>query len=148
MATRRVVETLGRTGGFSVRQSRRRLLETFQHILQSTESLQAIQPGGTGFNSTLRVRLLHTAVRRRIMALAERKEGYYSIEEYGIPINDLDSAGTISTFSALLMYIGLPRQGIFLTTQEQDDYLSTLLTPELFLSYSGRSGVTPGFVTQ
>ncbi|KAH6688615.1 tat pathway signal sequence [Plectosphaerella plurivora] len=123
MATRRVVETLGRTGGFSVRQSRRRLLETFQHILQSTESLQAIQPGGSGFNSTLRVRLLHTAVRRRIMALAENKEGYYDINEYGIPINDLDSAGTISTFSALLMFIGLPRQGIFLTTQEQDDYL-------------------------
>lgn len=123
MATRRVVEVLGRTGGFSVRQSRKRLLETFQHTLQATQSLEAIQPGGVGFNSTLRVRLLHTAVRRRVMALAARKEGYYDVEEYGIPVNDLDSAGTISTFSALLLYMGLPRQGIFPSVQEQDDYL-------------------------
>lgn len=123
MATRRVVETLGRTGGFSVRQSRKRLLETFQHILQSTQSLESIQPGGAGWESTFRVRLLHTAVRRRVMALAARKEGYYDMEEYGVPISDLDSAGTVMTFSSLLMWVGLPRQGIFLTTQEQDDYL-------------------------
>lgn len=57
------------------------------------------------------------------MALAARKPGYYDVEEYGIPVNDLDSAGTISTFSALLLYMGLPRQGIFPSVQEQDDYL-------------------------
>ncbi len=57
------------------------------------------------------------------MALAARKPGNYDVEEYGIPVNDLDSAGTISTFSALLLYMGLPRQGIFPSVQEQDDYL-------------------------
>ncbi|GKT47028.1 uncharacterized protein ColSpa_07209 [Colletotrichum spaethianum] len=99
MGGRRVVETLSRTGGFGVKVTRRRLLETFQHILQVTRDLASVQPGGDGFASSLRVRL-------------------------GVPVNDLDSIGTISTFSATLLWIGLPRQGIFLTDAEKADYLA------------------------
>ncbi|KAM0273865.1 hypothetical protein ACHAQH_008197 [Verticillium albo-atrum] len=124
MGSRRVVETLARTGGFGVNVTRRRLLETFQHVLQVTASLSAVQPDGEGFASTLRVRLLHAAVRRRILALAAQREGYYSVSENGIPINDLDSAGTIATFSATLLWIGLPRQGIFLSDAEKADYIA------------------------
>ncbi|EGY15909.1 uncharacterized protein VDAG_07073 [Verticillium dahliae VdLs.17] len=79
MGSRRVVETLARTGGFGVNVTRRRLLETFQHVLQVTSSLPAIQPHGDGFASTIRVRLLHAAVRRRILALAAQKPEYYSL---------------------------------------------------------------------
>ncbi|KAK1481237.1 tat pathway signal sequence [Colletotrichum cuscutae] len=43
---------------------------------------------------------------------------------YGVPVNDLDSIGTITTFSSTLLWIGLPRQGIFLKDSEKQDYLA------------------------
>jgi hypothetical protein len=119
-----VVETLARTGGFSVSVAKRRMFETTQHILQVTQSLASIQPGGAGHASSIRVRLLHAAVRRRILKLEKERPGYYSVEEYGIPINDLDSIATIGTFSATLIWLGLPRQGIYLTSQETTDFIA------------------------
>lgn len=124
MAGRRVVETLTRTGGFGVKVARRRLLETFQHILQITRDLQSVKPGGEGFASSVRVRFLHAAVRRRILQLAKEKPGYYDVKACGIPVNDLDSIGTILSFSATLVWIGLPRQGIYLRQQETVDYMA------------------------
>ncbi|KAK3397058.1 hypothetical protein B0T20DRAFT_248268 [Sordaria brevicollis] len=149
MASHRVVETLARTGGFGVNVARRRLLETFQHILDVTEGVESMKPEGRGWKSTVRVRFLHASVRRRIMVLSsstqqdgekggeggvngngnegpEKKKGrgYYDTEKYGIPINDLDAIGTIASFSSALIWMGLPRQGIFLTAQEIEDYLA------------------------
>ncbi|CAL3973540.1 hypothetical protein PZA11_005753 [Diplocarpon coronariae] len=124
MGAARVTEVLARTGGFSPRVAKSRLYETTQHILQVTSSLRSIQPGGAGHIASIRVRLLHAAVRRRILALAKEKPSYYSVEDYGIPINDLDSIGTISTFSATLIWLGFPRQGIWLREQEVLDYLA------------------------
>jgi hypothetical protein len=43
---------------------------------------------------------------------------------YGVPINDLDSIATIGTFSATIIYLSLPRQGIFLRKQEIIDYIA------------------------
>lgn len=91
MGAARVVETLARTGGFSTKVARGRLFETTQHILQCTKSLESMQPGGDGFASTIRVRLLHAAVRQRIMKLRASKPEYYDVEAWGIPINDLDN---------------------------------------------------------
>lgn len=82
MGAARVVETLARTGGFSTKVARGRLFETTQHILQCTKSVESIQPGGDGFASTIRVRLLHAAVRNRIMKLASQKPSYYNVEEW------------------------------------------------------------------
>lgn len=124
MGAARVVETLARTGGFSTKVARRRLYETTQHILQCTKSLESIQPGGDGWASTIRVRLLHAAVRARIMGLQKSRPEYYNIEEWGIPINDLDSIATIGTFSGTLIWLSLPRQGIYLRKQEISDYLA------------------------
>jgi hypothetical protein len=124
MGAARVVETLARTGGFSTKVARSRMFETTQHILQCTKSLESIQPGGDGWASTLRVRLLHVAVRQRILALAKTKPEYYDTKAWGIPINDLDSVGTISTFSASLIWVSLPRQGLFLRQQEIVDYIA------------------------
>ncbi|KAK3110300.1 hypothetical protein LTR53_015533, partial [Teratosphaeriaceae sp. CCFEE 6253] len=124
MGAARVVETLARTGGFSTKVARSRLFETTQHILQCTKSLESIQPGGDGFASTIRVRLLHAAVRNRILKLAASKPGYYDVEAWGVPINDLDSMATINTFSATLIWLSLPRQGIFLRKQEITDYMA------------------------
>lgn len=122
MGAARVVETLSRTGGFNVSVARHRLFETTQHILECTRDLESIRPGGDGFASSLRVRLLHAAVRKRIMKLVQTHPGYYDVEEWGVPINDLDCIATISTFSATLLYLSLPRQGIYVTRQEAEDY--------------------------
>jgi len=119
-----VTEVLARTGGFSPKVAKGRMYETTQHILQITSSLESIKPGGAGHASSIRVRLLHAAVRRRILALAKRKPSYYSVEEYGVPINDLDSIGTISTFSSTLIWFGFPRQGIFLREREIEDFIA------------------------
>ncbi|KAF2221080.1 hypothetical protein BDZ85DRAFT_302337 [Elsinoe ampelina] len=125
MGAARVVETLARTGGFSVKVARGRLFETTQHILQCTKSLASIQPpDGEGFASTVRVRLLHAAVRKRILALAATRPDYYDVSKFGIPINDLDCAATISTFSATLIWLSLPRQGIFMRPSEITDYIA------------------------
>jgi hypothetical protein len=124
MGAGRVTEVLARTGGFSTKVARHRLYETTQHILQVTQSLESIKPGGVGHASSIRVRLLHAAVRRRILKLAEEKPSYYSVEEFGTPINDLDCIATIGTFSATLIWLGFPRQGIWIREQEVEDYLA------------------------
>ena len=120
----RVVEVLARTGGFSTKVARHRLFETTQHILQCTNSLESIQPGGAGHISSIRVRLLHAAVRQRIMKLAQQRPDYYDVEKLGIPINDLDCIATIGTFSATLIWLSLPRQGIWMRDQEVIDYIA------------------------
>lgn len=124
MGAYRVVETLSRTGGFGIHVTRRRLLETFQHFLDITASLPAIQPGGSGFVSCVRVRLLHAAVRQRLMALERERPGYFDVKEWGVPINDLHCIGTVSAYSTALVYIALPRQGVCLSEQQAADYIA------------------------
>ena len=120
----RVVETLARTGGFSPAVSKRRLYETGQWNLEVTKDLDSIKPGGEGWISTIRVRLLHSAVRSRIMKMTEARPEYYNTEAWGIPVNDLDQAGTIGTFSAAPVWMALPRQGIYMRKQEIIDYIA------------------------
>lgn len=74
--------------------------------------------------SSVRVRLLHAAVRKRILKLAETRPEYYSVEKFGIPINDLDCIATIGTFSTLLIWLGLPRQGVWMRSEEAVDYIA------------------------
>ncbi|KAK9798777.1 putative Tat pathway signal sequence [Seiridium cardinale] len=124
MGSGRTVETLDRTGGFGAQVVRQRLLETTQHTLGVHKDLNSIKPGGEGFESSVRVRLLHALVRQRILKLAKEKPDYYDTEEYGVPISDLDCIGTIATFSVTTVWLGLPRQGIFLRQQEIVDYLA------------------------
>jgi hypothetical protein len=120
----RVVQTLSRTGGFGVNVCRRRLLETMQHFISVTSTLPEIQPHGPGFVSTVRVRLLHASVRRRLLQLERERPGYFPIEDLGVPINDLHSIGTISAYATATVYMALPRLGIVLSDQEADDYLA------------------------
>lgn len=133
MGANRVVETLARTGGFSANVAKRRMFETTQHILQVTKSVESIKPEGAGHASSIRVRLLHAAVRRRILKLEKQRPGYFDVEKWGIPISDLDSIATIGTFSATLIWLGLPRQGIFLKKQEIEDYIALWRLVALYL---------------
>lgn len=124
MGSSRVVETLARTGGFSTFVARRRMFETLQYILQVMTSIESIKPGGDGHASSVRVRLLHAAVRQRILALAREQPDYFDVEKLGVPVNELDCIGTINTFSTSVIWLGLPRQGIYLRSQEIDDYIA------------------------
>ena len=111
MGAARIVETLSRTGGFGTKVARRRLFETTQFVLQCTRSVESIRPGGEGFAAAIRVRLLHAAVRQKMLSLIAEDPGYYNVQQWGIPINDLDSIATITSFSSTLIWISLPRQG-------------------------------------
>ena len=125
MGASRVVETLSRTGGFSVSVCRRRLLETLQHFLSVTSTLDSIRPPhGAGYVSTVRVRLLHASVRRRLMQLEHSRPGYFPMEMLGVPINDLHSMGTVSVYSTAIVYMALPRLGVKLSDGDVDDYLA------------------------
>jgi hypothetical protein len=124
MAAARTIEVLVRTGGFSPAAAQRRGFETAQWNLEIMRSIDSLKPGGDGWVSTVRVRLLHSAVRSRIMKMAEARPEYFNTKEYGIPINDFDSAGTICTFSAAPIWFSLPRQKIQLRKQEIEDYVA------------------------
>jgi hypothetical protein len=74
------------------------------------------------------------------MALSAESKEYYDRELDGMPINDMDSIITMNDFSSLVMYVGLPRQGITPTKQEVADYLAVwryicyiMGTPDWFL---------------
>jgi hypothetical protein len=124
MAAWRVVETLSKTGGFGVQVTRRRLLETLQHFLEVNEDIEAVKPGGRGFASSVRVRLLHAMVRRRIMRLAAETPSYFDTEALGAPINDLHQMGTISVYSTAVLFVALPAQGVRLSERQTADYLA------------------------
>ncbi|KAK1622503.1 hypothetical protein BDP81DRAFT_466022 [Colletotrichum phormii] len=115
--------TLVRTGGHSAKVAKNRLFETFQLLLQVTKSLEDIKPGGEGFASAVRVRLLHAAVRSRIFKLNAQRPGYFDVDKYGVPINELDSMQSVCAFSTNLVWLALPRQGIYVRHQEALDYL-------------------------
>jgi hypothetical protein len=58
------------------------------------------------------------------MKLAKQRPEYFNVEELGVPINDLDCLATIVSFSASLIWVGFPRQGIWMRDQETKDYVA------------------------
>lgn len=60
----------------------------------------------------------------RILKLAAENPKYYDLAANGMPINDLDTIMTALSLSGLLVWISLPRQGLFLTAQEEADYIA------------------------
>ena len=102
----------------------KRLLETFQWLVHVTHDLATIQPGGEGHIATVRVRLLHSSVRQRILHLCRTKPQYFDIDRYGVPVNALDSIHSISTFCCNPMWLQLPRFKITPSTDEVEDYIA------------------------
>ncbi|RFU80026.1 hypothetical protein TARUN_2144 [Trichoderma arundinaceum] len=144
-----VVEVLVRTGGFSTKVLLRRLLETFQLILQVTQSLESIQPGGEGHTTAVRVRLLHAAVRERILKLAGTRPDYFDVTKFGVPINTLDSIHSIATFCCNHMWLQLPQMGVYPSEQEKEDYIAVfryvghlLATPHEYFENVARAKAT------
>lgn len=117
-------EVLVRTGGLSQKNLIRRVLETLQWILEVTETVESLMPGGRGYVSTVRIRLLHAIVRHRILRLAESRPSYFSTERHGIPINTFDTILTLTFFCCNPIWLQLPQFGIYLTEQEKQDYVA------------------------
>jgi hypothetical protein len=78
-------------------------------------------PRGEAWRACVRVRLLHAAVRLRVLELAEKDPAYFDVAAWGVPASDLDCVATIVSFSATLLWQALPRQGIVPTAQEAED---------------------------
>ncbi|KAG4431768.1 hypothetical protein IFR05_012744 [Cadophora sp. M221] len=119
-----IAEVFARTGGFAIKNLLSRVIETFTWLIHVTNSLESIQPGGEGHTSTIRVRLLHAAVRQRILKLAGSRPEYFSVEKFGAPVNDLDSMHAISLFCCSPMWDSFPKMGIYPTQQEIVDFIA------------------------
>lgn len=121
---RRISEVLVRTGSFGVESARRRLLQTTQWILDVMDNPGAVKIGSTGWKGTIRVRLLHSHVRQRILSVCEREPGYYDVETNGVPINNLHCLVTLTSFSSTLIDHTFPAMYVYLTKAQRDDYIA------------------------
>jgi hypothetical protein len=92
----------------------RRILETSQMIID-VMAPGGLEPGGYGLRSAQKVRLMHAAVRHLI-----HRSGQWN-PEWGQPINQEDMAGTLITFSTVVLQ-ALERMGYDLTPAESLAY--------------------------
>jgi hypothetical protein len=84
-------------------------------------SAASLRPGGRGWASALRVRVLHAKVRR---SLLQRSNPKWDVDVNGVPINQEDMAATLLAFSVnVLLGIELA-SGRPLNGNDQRDYLA------------------------
>lgn len=84
-------------------------------------SAASLRPGGRGWESALRVRVLHAKVRR---SLLRRINPQWNVDMNGVPINQEDMAATLLAFSVnVLLGIELA-SGRPLNGNDQHDYLA------------------------
>ncbi len=116
------VQVLAQTGRLESH-PKRRLFETTQMVVD------VMQPGGLrrgtsardhgkGIRTAQKVRLMHAAIRHLILA----REGEAWIEAYDVPINQEDLAGTLMTFSYIVLQ-GLDRLGGAVPREQAEAYL-------------------------
>lgn len=127
------VKPLVQTGQLD-RMARIRLAETGRFIAD-TVAIDGLRRYATGFQSTVKVRMVHAAVRRML-----RKTPSWDALAWGSPINNADMAATALSFSVAMLY-GTRLMGLRYTQQEADDLM-------LLWRYSGYlSGVDPGLLS-
>ena len=106
-------------------------METSQWVLDVLDGgPEALDPpnasnrkGGVGWRNTVRVRILHGRVKRRIIKSLDRLDGAYSIDRDGLPINQEDLAATLGSFSIAVL-VSLQRMGVNPTPQEREDFVA------------------------
>jgi hypothetical protein len=96
-------------------QAARRLNETAQFV-RTTIARGSMHPHGEGWQSALRVRLVHAHVRRMI-----GRTGLWN-DAWGTPINQHDEAGTSLLFSVAVLG-GLRRLGVRIAPEEAERYV-------------------------
>jgi len=108
-------QTLVKTGALE-KGAQRRVAETTKWWMDCTER-GGILPGGEGFRTTLRVRLIHAMVRRQLSLRPD-----WDHEYLGLPVNQLDMQVTYLAFSVMFL-IGQRVLGVPLSRQEADDVM-------------------------
>ena len=113
------VQVLNATGYIEM-ETNRRLWETTQMVVDvmSDGGLEGADARGT--QTARRVRQLHAAVRQLLLKHPGKE---WDSAELGVPINQEDMAGTLLTFSWLILD-GLAKMHIELTPEEQQSYLN------------------------
>src|SRR5271170_7575773 len=94
----------------------RRLFETTQMVLDAMNDMTP--PRGIGFRSVLRVRMLHSHVRLRLL-----RSQKYDTEDYGVPINQEDLLATLGAFSVACIW-SMERMGIFISEEDKEAYIA------------------------
>ena len=96
-----------------------RIGETGQMLLDITEP-GALEHGGAGYRRLVRVRMLHAAVRARL--LGPDAPGGSWPEANGVPANQEDLLATLMTFTTIV-FRAIERMGIDLPAPGQESYL-------------------------
>ncbi len=110
-------QTLLRTGVMK-KGSNKRFAETLQWALDVTDD-GGLEPGGVGYRSTLRVRMIHEFVRRYVSRRSD-----WQAEDWGLPINQTDMAATL-VGALIAPATGGLAMGVVLSPRELDDIAHT-----------------------
>jgi ER-bound oxygenase mpaB/B'/Rubber oxygenase, catalytic domain len=95
---------------------RKRIFETFSMVVDCCE-LGSLTPNAQGWESIVKVRLLHARVRSMI-----QRKANWSNTHSSVSINQQDLAATQLAFSVVVIS-GLQRMGIRVAAQECEDYI-------------------------
>lgn len=95
----------------------RRLCDTAQMVINVMQPGE-LQPGGIGWYSTRKVRLIHALVRHYVQSVPSSP---WSME-WGTPINQEDQAGTLLSFSVAVLD-GLKKMGAQISQADADAYI-------------------------
>jgi hypothetical protein len=116
-AARRGAQVLHRTASL-LKAPASRLLETARFVGE-VMAPGAMLPGGPGLACLLRVRLVHAATRHLVLHDASRP---WDLAELGVPINQEDLAGTLMTFSSVVLE-GLENLGVAPSVEARESWL-------------------------
>ena len=101
--------------GRLTRMAERRQQETARWIMAATEPA-GLRREGRGFQETLRVRVVHAHVRRRLLA-----SGRWNAAAWGLPINDTHSAWTVAGEFSTVPVRAMGDLGFQFSRDERDD---------------------------
>lgn len=118
-AARKGVQVLARTG-YLHKHPVRRVFETAQMVVD-VMTPGGLEPDGRGVRTLQKVRLMHAAVRYMIRHDAKRP---WDAHELGEPLNQEDMAGTLMTFSYVVLE-GMRMLRIQLTPEQQQSWLAS-----------------------
>lgn len=118
-AARRGVQVLYRTA-FLERRPIRRVMET-SRMVAAVLTPDGLAASGDGIRIMQKVRLMHAGIRHMLLH-EEAKTEPWDTADLGIPINQEDLAGTLMTFSYVVL-VGLEQLHIDINTETQEAYI-------------------------
>lgn len=118
-AARRGVQVLYRTA-FLEKRPMRRVMET-SRMVATVMTPEGLSPSGEGLRIIQKVRLMHAGIRHMLVHEAS-EEDPWDTADLGIPINQEDLAGTLMTFSYMVL-VGLEQLHIEIPAATQESYV-------------------------